>query len=131
MAASPRVPAPAPCSAGFKSEKPEQRGRFRLRRAIYRKHRPVARAITSRLEADSLADWRNIELFADFARQAVVDFHMPGHRSLLAVCGIQVDRMAAAFALQFTAASLEITQQVTALHRCAWVGRVVPAATER
>jgi len=63
--------------------------------------------------------------------QTVVDLHVPRHWRLLAVCGIDVDRVAAALVIQSAARAFQMTQQVTALHRRTRVGRVAPAATER
>jgi hypothetical protein len=84
---------------------------------------------------NDLTDPLNLQLPADLPRQAIVNFRVPGHRSLLAFCWIHVDRVAAALAIQPATRTFQVTQQVAALYCYALgrvsVGRAAPAATER
>lgn len=78
-----------------------------------------------------LADGLNAELLADFSGQVVIQFHVPGHGRFLAVGWILVNRVAASFVIQLTAALFQMAQQVAAFHLLVEEGRIAPAATER
>jgi hypothetical protein len=48
-------------------------------------------------------------LAADFHRETIVDFRMPGNRSFSATQGIDENRMPTAFAFEVTAIALKVS----------------------